>query len=44
MRKGYPVDVGYMGYIEEERCYRLFDTEGEYNEVYHDGQEEAEET
>ena len=44
MRKGYPVDVGYMGYIEEEQDYQLYDTEGEYNELYYDRQKETAET
>jgi len=30
--KGYPVDDGYMGWIEEFKCYRKFPTEGEYRE------------
>ena len=30
--KGYPVPEGYRGWIDHEKRYRLFDTEGEYRE------------
>lgn len=30
--KGYPIGTGYMGYVESENGYQLFDTEGEYKE------------
>lgn len=30
--KGYPVSSGYMGWIEEEKRYRLFATENDYEE------------
>ena len=32
MRKGYVVQRGYMGWIEEEKRYMLFATEDEYYE------------
>lgn len=36
MRKGYPVNCGYMGYIEDEGRYMLFSTEDDYNEYLED--------
>ena len=39
--KGYPVSSGYMGYIEEENRYQLFDTEEEYKEYIRESEEES---
>ena len=44
-RKGYPVADGYMGFLPDEGKYKLFETEGEYNEYFSDNYtEESEET
>ena len=39
--KGYPVSSGYMGYIEEEHQYQLFDTEEDYVEYIRENEEET---
>ena len=32
--KGYPIDVGYMGYLPDIKGYQLFPTEKEYKKYY----------
>lgn len=39
--KGYPVGSGYMGYVESENDYRLFETEEDYTEYIRDTEEES---
>jgi hypothetical protein len=39
--KGYPVGSGYMGYVESENDYHLFETDGAYTEYIRDTEEES---
>lgn len=39
--KGYPIDSGYMGYLEEDHDYHLFETEGDYKEYVQEYVEES---
>ena len=38
--KGYPIDVGYMGYLPSKGEYELFDSESDYEEYIQDNEEE----
>ena len=39
-RYGYPIDIGYIGFVNGEK--RLFETEDAYNEWMNDSDEEKE--
>ena len=36
MMKGYNTPNGYMGWLEDEGCYRLFSCEADYRDLFED--------
>lgn len=39
--KGYVISCGYMGYIEEDGCYHIFETEEAYKEYVREYKDES---